>query len=108
MTLFRKIINNQTPAYLKEYVHVNFHKDEPIRNFYPKTLNYKASFFPSCVNSWNNDSIITPVMRTYDTFKLKSVLGKIKPKKKETYDVLDKKGLRQLTQLRLDLNPPNY
>ena len=48
-------------------------------------------------------------MRTYDSFKLKShFLGKIKPKKKEIYDVIDKNGLRQLTQLRLDLNPLNY
>ena len=107
MTLFNKIVNNQTPAYLKDFLHLHYHRDEPIRSFNPRTSKHKASFFPSCVDSWNNDS--TPVMRTYDSFKLKShFLGKIKPKKKEIYDVIDKNGLRQLTQLRLDLNPLNY
>ena len=48
-------------------------------------------------------------MRNYVTRKLNlHFLGKIKPKKKETYDVFDNKGLRQLTLLRLDLNPLNY
>ena len=49
------------------------------------------------------------MMRTYNTFTLKaSILGKIEPKRKETLDVLDKNGLRYLTQLRLGLNPLNY
>ena len=107
MTLFCKIINNKTPAYLKECLHLRFHK-EPI-NFIPRTLKYKASFFSACVNSWNNDDVITPIMRTYETSKLKtSILGKIKPKRNEIYDVMDKKGLRHLIQLRLGLNPLNY
>ncbi len=81
MTLFCKIINDQTPAYLKDCLHLKFHKDEPVPNFYPRTLNYKASFFPACVDSWNNENIITTTMRTYDTSKLKAyILGKIKPK----------------------------
>ena len=62
-------------------LHLKFYKDEPVPNFYPRTLNYKASFFPACVDSWNNDNVILPIMRTYDTLKLKaSILGKIKRK----------------------------
>ena len=106
MTLFSKVINNKTPAYLKGCLHLRFNR-EPI-NFIPRTLNFKASFFPACVDSWNNDNIITPIMRTYNISKMKtSILSKIKPKKKETYDVLDKNGLRHLMQLRLNLNPLN-
>ena len=107
MTLFCKIINNQTPLYLKECLQLRFHH-QPIE-FNPRTLNFLASFFPSCVFSWNNDNLITPITRTYDVSKLKtSILDKIKPKRKEIYDVLDKKGLRYLTQLRLGLNPLKY
>ena len=106
MTLFCKIINNQTPAYLKDCLHF-FHR-QPMY-FIPRTLNYEASFFPSCVDSWNNDDIITPIMRTYDTSTLKeTILAKVVPKRNEIYDIMDKKGLRYLTQLRLDLNPLNY
>ena len=106
MTLFCKIIKNQTPAYLKECLHLKF-LNQPI-DFNPRTINFRASFFPACVTSWYNDNIITPIMRTYDTFKLnKSILASIKPKRKETYDVVDKNGLRHLTQLRLGLNPLN-
>ena len=48
-------------------------------------------------------------MRTYDASKLKStILGKIKPKRKEIYNVFDNNGLRYLTQLRLDLNPLRF
>ena len=40
-------------------------------------------------------------MRTYDASKLKStILGKIKPKRKEIYNVFDKNGRRYLMQLR--------
>ena len=35
-------------------------------------------------------------------------MSTIKPKRKETYDVLDKNGLRHLTQLRLGLNPLKF
>ena len=59
MTIFNKIVNNQTPAYLKD---LNYHIDEPIRTFNSRTSKYKASFYPSCVDSWNNGSIITPVI----------------------------------------------
>ena len=44
MTLFSKIVKNQTPAYLKEFLHLNYHRDEPIRSFNPRTLKHKASF----------------------------------------------------------------
>ena len=48
-------------------------------------------------------------MRKYNPSQLKdSIFKKIKPKRSEIYDILDKKGLRYLTQLRLDLNPLNY
>ena len=107
MTLFCKIINNQTPAYLKQCLQLRFHY-QPIE-FNPRTLNYLASFFPSCVASWNNADIIPPIMRTYDASKLKStILGIIKPKRKEIYNVFDKNGLRYLTQLRLALNPLRF
>ena len=79
MTLFCKIINNQTPSYLKSCLQLRF-QYQPIE-FNPRTLNFLASFFPSCVFSWNNDNLITPIMRTYDSTKLKmSIFNKIKPK----------------------------
>jgi hypothetical protein len=107
MSLFWKIINNQTPLYLKKCLQLRFGY-QPI-DFNPRTLNFLASFFPSCVFSWNNDNLITPITRTYDATKFKTfILNRIKPQRNEIYGVLDKKGLRYLSQLRLDLNPLKY
>ena len=80
MSLFCKIINNKTPSYLKKCLQL-LHR-RPIE-FNPRTLSFLASFFPSCVFSWNNDNLITPITRTYDVSKLKaSILDRIKPKRK--------------------------
>ena len=103
MTLFSKIVNNQTPVYLKTIL------IQLSSYFNPRTLNFKASFFPACIKDWNNDDIITPITRTYDVSKFKKhLLGTIKPKRKEIFGVHDKNGLRYLTQLRLGLNPLKY
>ena len=83
-----------------------FHKEPYL---YPRTLNYKASCFPAYVDFWKNNDIITLITRTYDTSKLHtSILGKIKPKRKETYDALPSHGFRYLTQQTLGLNPLIY
>ena len=109
MTLFCKIIKNQTPTYLKKCLLPRTCLAVPIPHFNPRTLKFKSSFFPSCVDAWNDEDLITPMMKNYSLSKFKTYfLGKIKPKRKETYGVLDKNGLRHLTQLRVDLNPLNF
>ena len=80
MTLFCKIINNQTPSYLKSCLQLRF-QYQPIE-FNPRTLNFLASFFPSCVFSWNNDNLITPITRTYNASKLKTYFEENKTPKK--------------------------
>ena len=81
MNIFCRILKNQTPSYLKECLQLRFHR-QPIE-FNPRTLSFLASFFPSCVFSWNNDDLISPITRKYDVPQLKaSILRKIKPKRK--------------------------
>ena len=58
--------------------------------------------------SWNNilDSK-TRNSNNIEIFKTK-VKSLFKPKKNELYGLLDKEGIRRLTQLRVDLNPLKY
>ena len=62
MTLYYKIRNGHTPAYLFE--HVPNEAPRALRKFVPKapiskTQRYGSSFFPYCINQWNtlNDDI---------------------------------------------------
>ena len=56
MSLYYKIVNGLTPAYLFE--HVPPEAPRPLRKFVPKapiskTQRYDSSFFPYCINHWN-------------------------------------------------------
>ena len=62
LTLYYKIVNGLTPAYLFE--HVPSEAPRELRKYTPKapiskTLRFDNSFFPYCINHWNdlNDDI---------------------------------------------------
>ena len=122
MCLFYKIINNGTPPFLKNCITFpdpprlslygrptsNVRNIPPLCNIPSRTDKFRNSFFPSCVNSWNN-FLDTKVRNSKNIgiFKTKTK-SLFKPKKNELFGLLDKEGIRRLTQLRVDLNPLKY
>ena len=121
MCLFFKIINKSAPLYLQNCVSfpepprlsrfgrpLETQPQPPVCDFITRTDRFRFSFFPSCVYSWNyildNNQRTT---KTIDTFK-KRLLGLFKPTKNELFGIIDREGIRRLTQLRVDLNPLRY
>ena len=122
MCLFYKILNNSTPLYLKNCITfpepprlsrygrpiTNLRNILPLCNIHTRTDKFRHSFSPSCVHSWNH--ILDTKIRNsknIDVFKT-NIKSLFKPKKNELFGLLDKEGIRRLTQLRVDLNPLKY
>jgi hypothetical protein len=90
---YYKIINDLTPGYLKDSI-------KPIpANI---TKRYANSFFPYCAKHWNNLSESTKNSATISIFK-KALLKTIRPNPSPYYNIIDR-GLRRLTQLRVDFS----
>ena len=92
--LYYQIRNNEKPAYLKKHI-----KALPER----RTLRYERSFFPFCKLNWDflDDDIKNAA--TVGIFKSKYIT-KIRPPKRNVFDVRDKYGLSLLTRLRVDFS----
>ena len=76
-----------------------------LTHFTPRTDKFHHSFFPDCVFSWNR--FLTSDQRNannIDKFK-KKLLSSFKPTRSNNFGIIDRLGLRFLTQLRVDLNP---
>ena len=122
MCLFYKILNNGTPSYLRNVLSfpspprlsrygralTSSRVSPPVCDIYTRNNKFKKSFFPDCIHSWNYTLINDQrASKTLNIFK-KKIMGLFKPKKNELYGLLDKKGIRRLTQFRVDLNPLRY
>ena len=108
---FWNIVKGNSPAYLVNYL--------PAIKIYPARTNLKLfssipvktdyfanSFFPYCVNKWNN---LDPAIRNFDkisSFK-KALLGFIRPIPAAVYNINDPVGLKLLTRLRVNLSHLN-
>ena len=106
MTLYYKIRNGHTPAYLFE--HVPNEAPRILRKFVPKapiskTQRYDNSFFPYCINQWNtlNDDI--KFSTSVENFKT-NINNIIRPKMSSFCCARDKYGMKLLTQLRVDFS----
>jgi hypothetical protein len=121
MNLFYKIVNKLTPSFLTDCISypdppwISAYGRQPpnpnpfiITPFTPRTINVQSSFFPSSVFSWNR--ILTSDQRNAKNLKKfkKKLLSSFKPVKSNNYGITDKRGLRILTQLRVDLNPLRF
>ena len=118
MCLFYKIVNNQTPAFLRECIALLpppplsayglplavAPPDNAFIPFEARTDKFNNSFFPASVRSWNNMSDDNRNSNNLDVFK-KNILGFFKPKRKEMYGLLD---IYLLTLLRVELNQLRY
>ena len=103
-----KIVTNNTPTYLKEklppsrrplYGNANrniFHE------IFCRNSRYKNSFFPNAISSWN---IILKDFDDIPSFSIMkaNIISRIRPMKRNTFDIHDPIGLRYLFQLRVGL-----
>ena len=105
MTLYYKIVNGLTPAYL--FDHVPSEAPRTLRKYVPKapitrTQRYANSFFPYCINQWESlDSEIKSATST-QTFKNK-INERIRTEPSLCCD-RNRHGMRRLTQLRVDFS----
>ena len=107
MALYYKILNGLTTSYLFEHI-----PDEApnvtLRNFTQKapisrTIRYDNSFYPFCINNWNNlDNSIrsSPSLSIFKT----NINNFIRPKLKSFYSIRNKHGIKLLTKIRVDFS----
>ena len=107
LALFFKIVNGFSPMYLKEKVV----SSPSLRNYtkqllkiHVRTKRYMATFFPSCIFSWNNVlSSNDRMAKSLSEFKAK-LNTLIKPEKTNNFGINSKSSLRHIYQLRVGLS----
>ena len=110
LTQFYKIMNNLTPAYLKEPV-----PNPQTHLFGPRSTNvlpqipcrndrYKNSFYPDAIEKWNNIGVEFRSIDKLSNFK-SSILQVIRPPKKEIFNIHNPDGINRIFQLRVGLSP---
>jgi hypothetical protein len=93
-SLYYKILNDETPMYLKDHIH-----PLPPR----RTLRYERSFFPFCQLNW--DSIDDNIKNSDNISQFKSrYLKGIRPPPSGFFGIDDKYGVRLLFKLRVDFS----
>ena len=104
MTLYYKILNGQTPSYLFEHIPDNA-PNVTLRTFtqkapFSRTDRYDNSFFPFCINNWNNLDSSIRCSSSLGNFKT-SINDFIRPKSNSFYSIRDKAGIKLLTRIRV-------
>ena len=94
LTSYYKIKNNIAPNYLSEHCLTT----PPPPN---ASLRYKNSFFPSCFMKWEGLDPLIKNSVSVSSFKSK-YLKKIRPPRKNTYNIRDRRGLSLLTRMRVE------
>ena len=103
-------MHNLTPEYLKTPIpplqpHLfGYRGTNVLRTLLCRTVRYGNSFFPDCINSWNN---IGPELRGSASLAIfkKNLLNIIRPVKKSIFNIFNQKGISWIFQLRVDLSP---
>ena len=102
-----KIIDEKTPAYLREKLPANrnviINLPNVFREIRCRTDRYQNSFFPNAVSHWNNIISDFKDLPSFTELK-KHVISLIRPSPKETFNVFQPNLLRYLFQLRLGLS----
>ena len=75
-----------------------------LRPFSSRTISFKNTFFPYCVNEWNNLKADIRNAKSLSIFKKLIISGK---KENPLFSVYDPLGLKLLTRLRLDFSHVN-
>ena len=105
MSLYYKIVNGLTPAYLFE--HVPSEAPRTLRKYVPKapitkTQRYANSFFPYCINHWETLDSEVKSSTSVQIFKNK-INERIRPEASLCCS-RDRYGMKRLTQLRVDFS----
>ncbi len=110
LVLFFKIVKGLAPAYLSSLLPEMREQSYALRNTnsiaVPKrrTDAFKNSFFPHCINEWNNLSLEFRELRSLSLFKTR-LISLVRPVKNQIFGIHDPSGVRRLTQLRVGLSP---
>ena len=106
LCLFYKIVNNQTPQYLRDYIpdeneiQYNLRRPTLFRAGISHTLRFSKSFFPFCIKAWND---LGPDIRnapTISSFK-KSLISNIRPIQKSLHGIVNRWESSIITRLRV-------
>ena len=99
-----KIVNNNTPSYLKEKLPRTGISPNSFHEYLCRTKRFRKSFFPDATASWNTFIGHFPNMPSLNV--LKSYLQSFfRPIKRSIFNIHDPTGTRYLFQLRLGLSP---
>ena len=112
LTFFYKIINGLLPDYLHSYLDFSSQKFYPLRSvsnstikpFPSRTKTFKNTYFPFCINEWNNLDIKVRNAKSLNIFK-KMIVSE--NKEKSIFSIYDPLGVKLITRLRLGLSHLN-
>ena len=111
LCIFYEVLKNDFPKYLSSIIDtckpkhsLRLINKNKLNNWPCRTTKLSQSFFPSAIKYWNalDDNIKCATNKK--VFK-NLLLTKIRPKRKEYFGILDKKGTRFITLLRVGLSP---
>ena len=108
MTTYYKIKNGLAPSYLSDHIpehsEVNISlRDRSTRAPFSRTERYDNSFFPYCINNWNNLDDSVKLLPSVTSFK-KHLNIFIRPKGNSSYGIRDNFGMKLLTKIRVEFS----
>ena len=109
LTLFFKIINNQTPVYTKDPIptlqqsNYSLCNRDIIGRLKARRGKFNSSFYPHCLSEWNELDSEVRLVPSSAVFK-KKLLSRIRPPARSIFGIHDPTGLSYLTQIRVGLS----
>ena len=112
LIFFYKIINDFAPAYLSNVLPPQRGEEErragrrmrpPFRVPFCRTERYRDSFFPFCINEWNNLDEHIRNLPSISLFK-QAILDFFRPSANSIFGVTDNNGVVLLNRLRVDFS----
>jgi hypothetical protein len=107
LCMLHEIITLKNPSYLYNIINSllpnSTSRVTNLRPIHTRTEFYHSSFFPSTIEKWN---LLDPATKNSPKLVFKNaILKKIRPKRKETFGIIDSDGKKWLTQIRVRLSP---
>ena len=105
MTMFYKILNGMAPSYLldniPEHISSNFSfRRNDIRPPFSRTGRYDNSFFPFCINNWNN--LDSTIKSSTSLSLFEANLNKfVRPRGNYFFSIRDSFAIKLLTNIRV-------
>ena len=111
LCLFYKIVNNQSPSYLFDYIPstdriYNTRNAANVPRIKSKHTFFKNSYIPSTIIEWNKLDLDIRNAESYALFR-KHLLSFIRPEANNIFNVHNAKGIKLLTRLRVGFSHLN-